>query len=68
MQKNQLIRPKDAAARAGISVSHLYVLVANDQFPQPIKISPRITAFVATEIDEWITDKIRLSRSGENAQ
>ena len=63
MQAKSFIRPKDAAQKAGISISHLYVLVSKKQFPQPIKISERITAFVESEIDEWIVSKMESSRS-----
>lgn len=55
----RLLRPKDAAKKAGISVSHLYALVAQNKFPKPIKISERITAFIESEIDKWIEQKIK---------
>lgn len=60
----QLLRPKDAALKAGISVSHLYALVAKNEFPQPVKISERVTAFVEAEVDDWIQVKIDSSRLG----
>lgn len=63
MQTKSFIRPKDAAQKAGVSISHLYALVSKQQFPQPIKISERITAFVESEIDEWIVSKMESSRS-----
>ena len=58
----KLLRPKDAAKKAGISVSHLYALVAQNKFPEPIKISERITAFIESEIDEWIQKRVHESR------
>lgn len=61
MQSN-FLRPKNAAAKAAISLSHMYVLVAQKQFPQPVKISGRITAFVESEIDAWIEEKVRAAR------
>ena len=63
MHSTNLIRPKQAAVKAGISTSHLYALISKKQFPQPIKISERITAFVESEIDEWILNKMERSRS-----
>ncbi|MDB4431210.1 AlpA family phage regulatory protein [Pseudomonadales bacterium] len=65
MQAKSFIRPKAAAAKAGISLSHLYALVAANKFPQPVKISERITAFVESECDDWIVDKIKAARSKE---
>ncbi len=61
---SRLLRPKDAARKAGISVSHLYALVQSGQFPQPIKISPRVSAYIESEVDGWIEDKIAAFRAG----
>ena len=60
--EKKLLRPKDAAKKAGISVSHLYALVAQNEFPQLIKISERISAFLESEVDDWILKKVELSR------
>ena len=62
---SNLLRPKAAAAKAGISVSHLYHLVSLNEFPQLIKISQGVSAFSESEIDEWIARKIEASRSGK---
>ena len=59
----KLLRPKDAAEKAGISISHLYALVSQKQFPQPIKISERISALLESEVDDWIEEKIEISRT-----
>lgn len=65
MKKENLIRPKQAALKAGISISHLYALVSKKQFPQSIKVSERITVFVESEIDDWIQSKMKCCRSEE---
>ena len=62
-----LLRPKVAAERAGISISHLYALQAEGNFPRSVKVSERITAFVESEVDEWIAAKIKAARSQEVA-
>lgn len=61
--EQRLLRPKDAAKKAGISVSHLYALVAQNEFPQLIKISERISALLESEVDDWIDNKISISRN-----
>ena len=60
---SNLLRPKAAAAKAGISVSHLYHLVSLNEFPKRIKISEGISAFLENEIDEWIAAKVAASRA-----
>ena len=62
MNKYSLIRPKDTALKAGISVSHLYHLVSAGKFPSPISLSERISVFIEAEVDEWIKAKISESR------
>ncbi|MDG1004345.1 MAG: AlpA family phage regulatory protein [Emcibacteraceae bacterium] len=59
----KLIRPRDAAKQAGISISHLYTLTSQNEFPQPIKISERVTAFLESEVEEWIQDKVDSNRN-----
>ena len=58
----RLLRPAEAANKTGISLSHLYLLVTEDKFPRPIKISDRVTAFVESEVDQWISEKIQICR------
>ena len=57
-----LLRPKDVAKKIGVSLSHLYQLVASGQFPQPIKLSERISVFIEAEVDEWIQKRVHESR------
>lgn len=59
------IRPKEAAKQAGLSVSHMYRLISQDEFPRPIRLSERISAFLKTEIDQWISKQIETARSEE---
>ena len=59
---NKLLRPKDAAKKAGISISHLYVLISKNEFPKLIKISERVSALLESEVDEWILEKVESSR------
>ena len=60
--QTKFLRPKDAAKKAGISISHLYALIAENKFPQLIKISERISALLESEVDEWILEKVETSR------
>lgn len=60
--QQSLLRPKRAADKCGISIAYLYKLLADGQFPKPIKISERITCFVEAELDDWIAQKIESNR------
>ncbi len=54
------IRLPEVRQRVGLSKSQIYKLIAEDQFPHPVKVSQRISCWVVTEIDRWIKGKIGL--------
>jgi len=45
-------------AKTGLSRSHLYALAKAGQFPKPVKLSERSSAWVESEVNEWIEDRI----------
>lgn len=44
-------------ARTGMSRSKIYRLVAAGDFPRPIKLGERASAWIASEIDAWIAGR-----------
>jgi prophage regulatory protein len=42
----------------GLSKSHLYALAQKGEFPKPIKLSERSSAWVEAEVQDWIEAKI----------
>ncbi|MEA3715952.1 AlpA family transcriptional regulator [Enterobacter hormaechei] len=57
-----LIRLPEASRRTGYGKAWIYKLIAQNRFPQPIKIGSRAIAFVESEIDEWVNKRIAESR------
>lgn len=45
-------------ARTGLSRSEIYRKVAAGDFPAPIKLGERASAWSAAEVDGWIADRI----------
>ena len=41
------------------SSSQIYALMQKGEFPKPIKLSERSSAWVASEVHEWIESKIQ---------
>jgi len=58
-----LLRLPEVINRVGLSRSSIYTKIAAGTFPQPVRLSSRAMAFVSTEIDDWITERIAASRS-----
>lgn len=45
-------------ARTGLSRSEIYRRIASGDFPAPIKLGERASAWNASEVDGWITGRI----------
>jgi prophage regulatory protein len=56
-----LLRLRDVESRTGLRRSHLYGLAARGEFPKPLKLGNRASAWVAGEVDAWINARIRAS-------
>ncbi|ERT11895.1 AlpA family transcriptional regulator [Photorhabdus temperata] len=61
MAKN-FIRLPEVQRRTGYSKAWIYRLIADDKFPKQVKIGTRSVAFVESEIDSWIDQRIAESR------
>lgn len=61
-----LIRLTEVQRRTGYSKAWIYRLLKEERFPASIKIGSRAIAFIESEIDEWINQRIADSR-GEAA-
>lgn len=57
------LRLPKVKAITGLSKSSLYQLIRTNSFPAPIRIGPRIVAWVMSEVQEWAADRISVSRS-----
>ncbi|KJI54258.1 AlpA family transcriptional regulator [Enterobacter kobei] len=59
-----LIRLSEVQRRTGYSKAWIYRLMADKRFPTSIKIGSRAIAFIESEVDEWINERIEASRKG----
>lgn len=57
-----LIRFSEVQRRTGYSKAWIYRLISQKHFPQPVKIGVRSIAFIESEIEEWINERIVESR------
>ncbi|EMB4295175.1 MULTISPECIES: helix-turn-helix transcriptional regulator [Enterobacteriaceae] len=53
-----LIRLSEVQKRTGYSKAWIYRLLKEKRFPQSVKIGSRSIAFVESEVDEWINQRI----------
>ena len=63
-KKQRLIRLVEVQNRVGLSNSYIYALQAKGLFPKPIKLieGGRACGYIESEIDDFIEERILLSR------
>jgi len=57
-----LIRLPEVQRRTGYSKAWIYRLLKEGRFPKSVKIGSRAIAFVESEVDQWIEQRIAESR------
>lgn len=57
-QKNRLIRRKEVQTKTGLCASSIYALMKQGKFPHPIHLSIRRVAWIESEVDLWIEERI----------
>ena len=55
---NSLNKLPQVLAKTGLSKSLLYALAQKGEFPKPIKLSERSSAWVESEVNDWIDARI----------
>lgn len=48
--------------RTGLSRTTIYALIAQGRFPKQINISERSVGWVASEIEQWLEDRVASGR------
>ena len=67
----ELDKRRITAARCGFSISTLDRLVARNEFPQPVQLSPGRVAWRRSEVDGWLSKRPRrdlTTKSKPNAE
>ena len=57
-QPETLLRWPSVAKRVGICRSHAESLIRDGKFPKPIKLSKRVSAWVESDINTWIEERV----------
>lgn len=55
----RVMRIKEVQQRTGYCRAWIYHLVKNADFPKPIKLGPRASGFIESEVDGWIATRPR---------
>ena len=64
LSKNQqsenvrLIRRKEVQDKTGLGASSIYAMMKSGEFPQCLNLSERRVAWIESDIDKWIAERI----------
>lgn len=58
----EILRRREVQARTGLSRSTIYDKIKNRSFPLPISLGSKSVGWLKTEVDEWIAERIKISR------
>jgi prophage regulatory protein len=61
---DRLLRLPEVSARVGLARSSIYALIAVGKFPRQIHLGPRTSAWSASEVFDWIGQRIRERDAG----
>jgi prophage regulatory protein len=65
--EERLIRLPEVKHLTGLGRSQVYALAARGEFPAPLKLSKRCSAWRETEVREWITRRIAAAGQAQAA-
>ncbi|HGF7164851.1 TPA: AlpA family transcriptional regulator, partial [Vibrio mimicus] len=54
----RLIRFREVLAMTGLSRSSMYRFIEENQFPAQVQLGGRAVAWVESEVQEWITERV----------
>lgn len=60
----KFIRLPEVIEISGLSKTTIYELVAAGAFPSPVKIGPRASAWLLSELEAWAASRVLTSRAG----
>ena len=54
----RLIRRKEVQAKTGLGASSIYAMMQQGTFPKAVNISERRVAWIESDVDSWIAERI----------
>lgn len=67
-KKLRVLRLPAVSDKVGMPNSSIYLMIANDMFPKPIKLSKRSVGWLESEINDWIEQRTHESRANISSQ
>ena len=62
-ENQRLIRRKEVQAKTGLGASSIYAMMKSGEFPQCLNLSERRVAWIESDIDKWIAERVATHRA-----
>ena len=62
-ENQRLIRRKEVQAKTGLGASYIYAMMKSGEFPQCLNLSERRVAWIESDIDKWIAERVANHRA-----
>ncbi|HYK34716.1 helix-turn-helix transcriptional regulator [Alloacidobacterium sp.] len=63
---HQVLRRPQVLDKIGLHRTRLYELMASGEFPRPFKLGKRSVGWLASDIDDWIEQRMNASKLARN--
>ena len=67
MADERLLSVQGVAEQVGLSKSEIYDRVAERTFPAPIKLAPKATRWLQSEVQAWIAQQVATCRQARRS-
>ena len=57
--KKKILRLPEVISRTGYKRSNIYQFMNLGDFPKSVQLGPRAVAWLSSEIDQWIDDRVK---------
>jgi prophage regulatory protein len=58
-ENTRFIRPREAAARTGYTIGHLWRMEQKGTFPRRVRLGDNAVGYVESEVQDWIESRVR---------
>lgn len=65
---DRLLRRPEVEHKTGLSRSAIYEGIKNGEFPEPVRISNNAVAWLCSEVDEWINQRVAMRTNKPRVQ
>jgi len=62
---DRILRKSEVLARTGLSRTSMYRLAQEGQFPRPLKLGPRASGWLESEVSAWMDRKAAERDAGQ---